>query len=213
MTKLRLLRYVLLYDDCITNDEKTTTKEASESPRKGKAVAFTQTIQIATVNSDSNLASSSSTSSNTYYATPNSDDIRQRHLQVVRKVSSSESLSPPTSSGNDSSDYASSEEDIGYFNYKAVRSSRNQQEELAPPAEGLYMTSRYTHVQDSSGHYIITGREGTLTRCEDEVFCKFQQINNVNVIVYFSLYIALEQCNVSVLWSLWRSTMLPATLL
>ena len=30
-------------------------------------------------------------------------------------------------------------------------------------------TFRYQHVEDENGHHLIVGREGTLTRCEDEV--------------------------------------------
>lgn len=31
------------------------------------------------------------------------------------------------------------------------------------------ITFRYQHVEDGDGHHLILGREGTLTKCEDEV--------------------------------------------
>ncbi|KAH9891989.1 hypothetical protein C8Q73DRAFT_792309 [Cubamyces lactineus] len=35
-------------------------------------------------------------------------------------------------------------------------------------SSGPHMTLRYQHVEDESGHHLIVGREGKLTRCEDE---------------------------------------------
>lgn len=35
------------------------------------------------------------------------------------------------------------------------------------------VTFRYQHVEDDEGHHLIVGREGELTRCEDEVSDKF----------------------------------------
>ena len=31
------------------------------------------------------------------------------------------------------------------------------------------MTLRYQHVEDENGHHVIVGREGKITRCEEEV--------------------------------------------
>lgn len=31
------------------------------------------------------------------------------------------------------------------------------------------MTFRFEHKEDEDGHHVVTGREGKLTRCEDEV--------------------------------------------
>ena len=36
-------------------------------------------------------------------------------------------------------------------------------------ANGFLHTTRFEHVEDEHGHHILTGREGKLTRCEDEV--------------------------------------------
>lgn len=36
-------------------------------------------------------------------------------------------------------------------------------------SEGPHITFRYQHVEDENGHHLIVGREGSLTRCEDEV--------------------------------------------
>ena len=36
-------------------------------------------------------------------------------------------------------------------------------------SEGPHVTFRYQHIQDDDGHHLIVGREGKLTRCEDEV--------------------------------------------
>ncbi|KAI0330793.1 hypothetical protein GY45DRAFT_1370433 [Cubamyces sp. BRFM 1775] len=35
-------------------------------------------------------------------------------------------------------------------------------------SSGPHMTLRYQHVEDESGHHLIVGREGKLTKCEDE---------------------------------------------
>lgn len=35
--------------------------------------------------------------------------------------------------------------------------------------EGPHIAVRYTHVEDENGHHLIVGREGKLTKCEDEV--------------------------------------------
>lgn len=35
--------------------------------------------------------------------------------------------------------------------------------------DGPHITFRYQHVEDENGHHLIVGREGTLTKCEDEV--------------------------------------------
>ncbi|CAL1713504.1 unnamed protein product [Somion occarium] len=34
--------------------------------------------------------------------------------------------------------------------------------------DGPHITFRYQHVEDENGHHLIVGREGTLTKCEDE---------------------------------------------
>jgi hypothetical protein len=36
-------------------------------------------------------------------------------------------------------------------------------------SEGPHITFRYQHMEDEEGHHLIVGREGKLTRCEDEV--------------------------------------------
>ena len=36
-------------------------------------------------------------------------------------------------------------------------------------SEGPHITFRYQHMEDDEGHHLIVGREGKLTRCEDEV--------------------------------------------
>ena len=36
-------------------------------------------------------------------------------------------------------------------------------------SSGPQITFRYQHVQDEHGHHLIVGREGTMTKCEDEV--------------------------------------------
>ena len=38
-------------------------------------------------------------------------------------------------------------------------------------ANSFLHTTRFEHVEDEHGHHILTGREGKLTRCEDEVRC------------------------------------------
>lgn len=35
--------------------------------------------------------------------------------------------------------------------------------------EGPHIAVRYAHVEDENGHHLIVGREGKLTKCEDEV--------------------------------------------
>ncbi|KAI9064701.1 hypothetical protein FKP32DRAFT_1611120 [Trametes sanguinea] len=35
-------------------------------------------------------------------------------------------------------------------------------------SSGPHMTLRYQHMEDENGHHLIVGREGTLTKCEDE---------------------------------------------
>ena len=57
------------------------------------------------------------------------------------------------------------------------RSSSNDPSSAASHSEsgtsrssaGPHMTLRYKHVEDEDGHHLIVGREGQLTRCEDEV--------------------------------------------
>ena len=36
-------------------------------------------------------------------------------------------------------------------------------------SDGPHITFRYSHVEDDNGHHLIVGREGKLTKCEDEV--------------------------------------------
>lgn len=40
-------------------------------------------------------------------------------------------------------------------------------------SDGPHITFRYTHLEDENGHHLIVGREGSLTRCEDEVCFPF----------------------------------------
>ena len=41
--------------------------------------------------------------------------------------------------------------------------------ESAESGEGPHIAFRYAHVEDANGHHLIVGREGKLTKCEDEV--------------------------------------------
>lgn len=47
--------------------------------------------------------------------------------------------------------------------------SRSDSDDSRGPASAQHMTLRYQHAKDENGHHLIVGREGKLTRCEDEV--------------------------------------------
>ena len=49
----------------------------------------------------------------------------------------------------------------------SLRSSGSDESDVS--VQSQYMTFRFQHIQDADGFHVLTGREGTLTRCEDEV--------------------------------------------
>ncbi|EIW81252.1 hypothetical protein CONPUDRAFT_104552 [Coniophora puteana RWD-64-598 SS2] len=53
--------------------------------------------------------------------------------------------------------------------------------------EERLITSRYHHVEDENGHHVVTGREGKLTRCEDE------PIRTPGAIQGFGVLIAVDE--------------------
>lgn len=62
-------------------------------------------------------------------------------------------------------------------------------------SDGPRITFRYTHLEDENGHHLIVGREGSLTRCEDEVCYFLPRINdrpsNFEIV---SRYVPLALC-------------------
>ncbi|TBU22864.1 hypothetical protein BD311DRAFT_675110 [Dichomitus squalens] len=56
-------------------------------------------------------------------------------------------------------------------------------------ALGQHFTVRYQHVEDENGHHLIVGREGRLTRCEDE------PIRTPGAVQGFGILIAVEEDN------------------
>lgn len=54
-------------------------------------------------------------------------------------------------------------------------------------SEGPHITFRYQHVEDENGHHLIVGREGTLTRCEDE------PIRTPGAVQGFGVLVALQE--------------------
>ncbi|GJE97693.1 histidine kinase-like protein [Phanerochaete sordida] len=54
-------------------------------------------------------------------------------------------------------------------------------------SEGPHITFRYQHIQDEEGHHLIVGREGKLTRCEDE------PIRTPGAVQGFGVLIAVEE--------------------
>ncbi|KAH7913421.1 hypothetical protein BJ138DRAFT_1146165 [Hygrophoropsis aurantiaca] len=57
---------------------------------------------------------------------------------------------------------------------------------LSSPDE-TFVTMRYEHVEDENGHHVLTGREGKLTKCEDE------PIRTPGAVQGFGVLIALEE--------------------
>lgn len=47
--------------------------------------------------------------------------------------------------------------------------NRSTGESISSGSDGPQITFRYEHVEDEHGHHLVVGREGTLTKCEDEV--------------------------------------------
>ncbi|KAI0351442.1 hypothetical protein OH77DRAFT_1429748 [Trametes cingulata] len=54
-------------------------------------------------------------------------------------------------------------------------------------SSGPHMTLRYQHVEDENGHHLIVGREGKLTKCEDE------PIRTPGAVQGFGILIAVEE--------------------
>ncbi|KAI0775514.1 hypothetical protein BD413DRAFT_470488 [Trametes elegans] len=54
-------------------------------------------------------------------------------------------------------------------------------------SSGPHMTMRYQHVEDDNGHHLIVGREGKLTKCEDE------PIRTPGAVQGFGVLIAVEE--------------------
>ncbi|KAI0785152.1 hypothetical protein C8Q75DRAFT_776169 [Abortiporus biennis] len=54
-------------------------------------------------------------------------------------------------------------------------------------SDGPHITFRYQHIEDENGHHLIVGREGTLTRCEDE------PIRTPGAVQGFGVLIALRE--------------------
>lgn len=86
------------------------------------------------------------------------------------------------------SDDAASEapSDMGY-SQSVGTSARGAQSPLPDNAVDGLMTSRFKHVTDSDGHLVITGRDGTLQRCEDE------PIHTPGAVQAFGLLLSLRE--------------------
>ncbi|EKM49752.1 uncharacterized protein PHACADRAFT_106758 [Phanerochaete carnosa HHB-10118-sp] len=69
----------------------------------------------------------------------------------------------------------------------AVLSSSNKSTGTGASSEGPHITFRYQHIEDEEGHHLIVGREGKLTRCEDE------PIRTPGAVQGFGVLIALEE--------------------
>lgn len=71
-------------------------------------------------------------------------------------LSGGQSSPHPLSSASRASDHSVSDNSTG-----SVTTSSG--------SDGPHITFRYQHIEDEHGHHLIVGREGTMTKCEDEV--------------------------------------------
>lgn len=114
----------------------------------------------------STLASSESISANNLFTSPK---IKQQMTPSAsddsgRYFGSSDSLYSLSTSSSGSLSRASGSEDNRDCTDPVTNYITGSEENLE-----LYATSRYTHVQDRNGHCVVTGREGKLVKCENEV--------------------------------------------
>ncbi|GBE85224.1 histidine kinase [Sparassis crispa] len=58
---------------------------------------------------------------------------------------------------------------------------------MSSVSEGPHITFRYQHMEDENGHHLIVGREGKLTKCEDE------PIRTPGAVQGFGILIAVEE--------------------
>ncbi|KAH8077263.1 hypothetical protein BXZ70DRAFT_962911 [Cristinia sonorae] len=69
----------------------------------------------------------------------------------------------------------------------ALESNSFQSSGQASSTNQPHVTFRYQHIEDESGHHLIVGREGTLTKCEDE------PIRTPGAVQGFGVLIAVEE--------------------
>lgn len=84
------------------------------------------------------------------------------HSRSGQRSSEGGSLDDPESAGL-------SPDDSRYSSKLPSSYSGSRSDSWGSGASGPHMTLRYQHVEDEDGHHIVVGREGKLTRCEDEV--------------------------------------------
>ena len=102
-------------------------------------------------------------------------------------------------SGGGSASSNSNQGDIDVVQMPSTRSSRplsplsgsaktsSQSTSGGSSSEGPHITFRYQHMEDENGHHLIVGREGTLTRCEDE------PIRTPGAVQGFGVLVALQE--------------------
>jgi hypothetical protein len=62
-----------------------------------------------------------------------------------------------------------------------------------PPSDDPLVTFRFEHREDSDGHHVVIGREGNLSRCEDEVRTSTLCIGYVFSLTQNSVYVRIYQ--------------------
>lgn len=125
--------------------------------------------------------------SDTFGAQPRNSSVPARSK---RKGTLSESIGSPVNDTHPLPNFADSSSDAESENANdgAPSSSGGDSEDSSDRdmGEALY-TARIRHVQTEEGHYVITGRDGPLQRCEDE------PIHTPGAVQAFGLLIALKE--------------------
>jgi hypothetical protein len=62
-----------------------------------------------------------------------------------------------------------------------------------PSSDEPLVTFRFKHREDGDGHHVVIGREGKLSRCEDEVSTSTSCISHVFSLTLYSLYMRMYQ--------------------
>lgn len=123
---------------------------------------------------------------------PSRPPLKPHHRQdksvrdFVDEQSRTENLQDPNSRGEDTP-HRDSPPDVLQERFNNLGITDDDSGASAAPVEEQYTTSRFQHFETEDGHHVVTGREGKLTRCEDE------PITSPGAIQSFGVLIVLEE--------------------
>lgn len=119
-------------------------------------------------------------------------------------------LNPPNSSTRASSSSGSARHS-GYTGSLQVGSTDEDAQSNSQPSASVsntssepIVTARFEHREDKDGHHLLTGRDGVLVNCEDEV-CWIHRLYSL-VLMHCSPYVPQVQSNLTVSLSPWRKS-------